>query len=184
MVDAARLADELRVEQEFAQSQEKAKKAMEVQMKELQARLEVAEGEAMKGAKRTIAKLEEKLRGIEQELDVEQRRHGEAQKNVRKCDRRVKELSFQSEEDRKNHEKMQDLVEKLQQKIRTYKRQIEEAEEIAALNLAKFNKAQQELDDVSERAEQAEAMLVRARPPMAQMMQPQRGHRAPSNMNF
>lgn len=44
MVDAARLADELRVEQEFAQSQEKAKKAIEAQMKELQARLEVAEG--------------------------------------------------------------------------------------------------------------------------------------------
>lgn len=81
----------------------------------------------MKGAKRQIAKLEEKLRAVEQELDIEQRRHAEAQKNVRKCDRRVKELSFQAEEDRKNQEKMQDLVEKLQQKIRTYKRQIEEA---------------------------------------------------------
>lgn len=45
MVDAARLADELRMEQEFSQNQEKARKAMEIQMKELQARLEVAEGE-------------------------------------------------------------------------------------------------------------------------------------------
>jgi peptidoglycan hydrolase CwlO-like protein len=84
-------------------------------------------GEAMKGARQTIAKLEEKLRAIEHELDNEQRRHADAQKNVRKADRRVKELAFQSEEDRKNHEKMQDLCEKLQQKIRTYKRQIEEA---------------------------------------------------------
>lgn len=67
------------------------------------------------------------MRAIEQELEVEHRRYGDAVKNMRKCDRRVKELSFQSEEDRKNHEKMQDLVEKLQQKIRTYKRQIEEA---------------------------------------------------------
>jgi len=164
MVDAARLADELRVEQEFAQSQEKARKAMESQMKDLQARLEIAENEALKGSKRTIAKLEEKVRALEQEMDLEQRRHAEAQKNCRKSDRRVKELAFQAEEDRKNHEKMQDLVEKLQGKIRTYKRQIEEAEEIAALNLAKFNKSQQELDDVNERVEQAESQLVRVRP--------------------
>ena len=95
MVDAARLADELRVEQEFAQSQEKARKAMESQMKDLQARLEIAENEALKGSKRTIAKLEEKVRALEQEMDLEQRRHAEAQKNCRKSDRRVKELAFQ-----------------------------------------------------------------------------------------
>lgn len=77
--------------------------------------------------RKQIAKLEERVRLLETELDSEQRRHGDAQKNMRRAERRVKELSFQSEEDRKNHEKMQDLVEKLQQKIKTYKRQIEEA---------------------------------------------------------
>lgn len=127
MVDAARLADELRVEQEFVQSQDKARKAMDSQIKELQQRLEIAENEALKGSKKAIAKLEDRIRGIENELDLEQRRHADAQKNMRKADRRVKELAFQADEDRKNHEKMQDLVEKLQQKIRTYKRQIEEA---------------------------------------------------------
>merc|ERR1712055_726271 len=40
MVDAARLADELRAEQEHAQHQEKLRKGLEVQVKELQARLE------------------------------------------------------------------------------------------------------------------------------------------------
>lgn len=45
MMDAARLADELRVEQEFAQTQEKAKKALDNQIKELHARIEVVEGE-------------------------------------------------------------------------------------------------------------------------------------------
>lgn len=64
---------------------------------------------------------------MEQELDVEQRRHSEAQKNLRKGERRIKELTFTAEEDRKNHERMQDLVDKLQQKIRSYQRQIEEA---------------------------------------------------------
>ncbi|GFU70172.1 myosin heavy chain, muscle [Trichonephila clavipes] len=140
MVDAARLADELRAEQEHAQQQEKMRKAMEGQIKELQVRLDEAEAAALKGGKKIIQKLEQKVRELETELDNEQRRHSEAAKNVRKSERRVKELQFQADEDRKNHERMQDLVDKLQQKIKTYKRQIEEAEEIAALNLAKFRK--------------------------------------------
>ena len=61
------------------------------------------------------------------ELDSEQRRHAETQKNMRKADRRLKELAFQSDEDRKNQERLQDLVEKLQAKIKTYKRHVEEA---------------------------------------------------------
>ena len=69
---------------------------------------------------------------MENELDGEQRRHADAQKNLRKSERRIKELSFQAEEDRKNHERMQDLVDKLQQKIKTYKRQIEEAVRISS----------------------------------------------------
>ena len=36
MVDAARLADELRAEQEHAQAQEKMRKALELQVKDLQ----------------------------------------------------------------------------------------------------------------------------------------------------
>lgn len=39
MVDAARLADELRAEQDHAQTQEKLRKALETQIKELQVRL-------------------------------------------------------------------------------------------------------------------------------------------------
>jgi myosin heavy chain, skeletal muscle or cardiac muscle, putative len=163
MVDAARLADELRAEQEHAQQQEKMRKGMEQQIKELQVRLDEAEAAALKGGKKIIQKLEQKVRELEQELESEQRRHGEAAKNLRKADRRVKELQFQAEEDRKNHERMQDLVDKLQQKIKTYRRQIEEAEEIAALNLAKFRKVQQELEDAEERADMAENALAKLR---------------------
>lgn len=39
MVDAARLADELRAEQDHAQTQEKLRKALEIQIKELQVRI-------------------------------------------------------------------------------------------------------------------------------------------------
>ncbi|XP_034947009.1 myosin heavy chain, muscle isoform X13 [Chelonus insularis] len=163
MVDAARLADELRAEQDHAQTQEKLRKALEAQIKELQVRLDEAEANALKGGKKAIQKLEQRVRELENELDGEQRRHADAQKNLRKSERRIKELSFQADEDRKNHERMQDLVDKLQQKIKTYKRQIEEAEEIAALNLAKFRKAQQELEEAEERADLAEQAITKFR---------------------
>jgi len=163
MVDAARLADELRAEQEHAQNQEKMRKSLEVQVKELQVRLEEAETNAIKATKKTIAKLEARVKELEVLYDDEARRHADAQKNLRKCERHIKELTFQSDEDKKNHERMQDLVDTLQQKIKTYKRQIEEAEEIAALNLAKFRKAQQELEEAESRAECAEQMANKAK---------------------
>ncbi|KAK3852426.1 hypothetical protein Pcinc_040988 [Petrolisthes cinctipes] len=147
MVDAARLADELRAEQEHAQNQEKTRKQLEVSVKELQVKLEESESYITKTGKKALAKLDSRMRELETQLDDEARRHSDAQKNLRKCERRIKELTFQADEDKKNHERMQDLVDKLQQKIKTYKRQIEEAEEIAALNLAKFRKAQQELEE-------------------------------------
>jgi len=147
MIDAARLADELRAEQDHASIQDKMRKGLEVSVKELQTRLEETEANAAKTGKKAVMALESRLRELTSSLDDETRRHSDATKNLRKCERRIKELTFQSDEDKKNHDRMQDLVEKLQQKIKTYKRQIEEAEEIAALNLAKFRKAQQELEE-------------------------------------
>merc|ERR1719225_2335091 len=135
------------------------RKGLEVQVKELQLRLEEAEGNALKASKKSIVKLEGRVRELEGQLDDEARRHADAQKNLRKCERRIKELSFQSDEDKKNHERMQDLVDKLQQKIKTYKKQIEEAEEIAALNLSKSRKAQQELEEAESRTKMAGAQL-------------------------
>ncbi|XP_053645278.1 myosin heavy chain, muscle isoform X2 [Cherax quadricarinatus] len=149
MVDAARLADELRAEQEHAQNLEKIRKGLEVSYKGLQVKLEESQTTAQKTVKKSLGKLELRVRELESQLDDESRRHSDAQKNLRKCERRIKELTFQSDEDKKNHDKMQDLVDKLQQKIKTYKRQIEEAEEIAALNLAKYRKVQQELEGVT-----------------------------------
>lgn len=46
--DAARLSEELRVEQEHSQANERQRKNLELQLKDLQARLEEAEGLAMK----------------------------------------------------------------------------------------------------------------------------------------
>merc|ERR1739846_73675 len=117
MIDAARLADELRGEQENAQVLEQARKLLEAQAKDMQARLDDAEQNALKGGKKAMGKLESRIRELESEMDAESRRLGDAQKNLRK----------------------------IQSKIKGYKKQIEEAEEIAALNLAKFRQAQNNL---------------------------------------
>merc|ERR1712135_92824 len=163
MVDAARLADELRAEQDHASNQEKAKRTLETQINELENRLAEANEMAMKGGRAAMAKLESRIREMEIELGGVQSRTAESSKAYQKSERRIKELQFQQEEDKKNQDQMSDLAQKLQQKIKTYKKQIEEAEEIAALNLAKFRKAQQELEETEDRTKMAEAQLSVAR---------------------
>merc|ERR550519_708258 len=146
MVDAARLADELRTEHEHYSVVQKQYKALEVSYKELNLRYEESQANTAKSGKQALAKLEGRVKELEAALSDETNRYADCMKNFRKCERRIKELSFQGEEDKKNYDRMQDLVDKLQVKIKTYKKQIEEAEEIAALNLAKFRKVQQTLE--------------------------------------
>jgi len=159
MVDASRLADELRAEQDHCNSQLKAKRTLEAQVKELEVRLAEVVDSATRGGKNAIAKLEGRIKDLEMELGNTQMRTSETQKAYQKSERKIKELQFQNEEDQKNQEKMGELATKLQEKIRTYKKQIEEAEEIAALNLAKFRKAQQELEEAEERSRLAEDQI-------------------------
>lgn len=64
-------------------------------MKELQNQLEDAESNVLAGGKKTLAKLEAKIRELEANLDSELRKHTETQKNYRKVDRRFKELTLQ-----------------------------------------------------------------------------------------
>jgi myosin heavy chain 6/7 len=159
MIDAARLADELRSEQEHATQQDKAKRTLESQINELENRLAEANDTAARGGRSAMAKLESRIRELEIELGSVQSRTSETYKAYQKSERHIKELQFQQEEDHKNQDRMSELASKLQQKIKTYKKQIEEAEEIAALNLAKFRKAQQEMEEAEERAKMAAAHL-------------------------
>merc|ERR1711937_937245 len=140
MVDAARLADELRCEQDVAMSLEKDKKLLEAQCKDAGARADEAEVNALKGGRKAMIKMETRIRELESELDAESRRNGDISKNLRKSERTIKELTFAADE---------------------YKKQIEEAEEIAALNLAKYRKVAACLGDAEAAAdanEQAAAM--------------------------
>jgi chromosome segregation ATPase len=163
VVDAARFADELRQEQEHSNHIERLRKGLEQQVKDMQGRLDEAEQAALKGGKKVIQKLEQRVREVEQELEGEQRRHSDTDKKFRTQDRRIKELEFQIEEDKKSAERMNDLVDKLQQKLKVYKRQIDEAEEIAATNLAKYRQVQTQIEDAEERADVAENSLTKLR---------------------
>merc|ERR1719479_594434 len=118
MVDAARLADELRCEQELAMNLEKDKKLLEAQCKDAATRADEAEVSALKGGRKAMIKMETRIRELESELDAENRRHADAAKNMRRSERRIKELAFASDEDRKNHERMQALIDQLQGKIK------------------------------------------------------------------
>ena len=161
MVDAARLADELRSEQELAQALERERRLLEAQVKDMQARVDEAQTNALKGGKKAMTRMDTRIRELESDLDAENRRNADSLKNLRKSERKIKELTYSQEEDRKNHERMQGLIDQLQGKIKSYKKQIEEAEEIAALNLAKYRQVQGNLQASGERADLHEQALAK-----------------------
>merc|ERR1719516_350364 len=108
MVDAARLADELRAEQDHATSMASAKNALNNQFGDLAGRLTDAEAAAAKGGKSAMAKLEGKIRELEGELANTQARTGEASKAYQRSERKMKELQFSQQEDKKNQDRMSD----------------------------------------------------------------------------
>uniref|UniRef100_A0A0N4ZL86 Myosin head n=1 Tax=Parastrongyloides trichosuri TaxID=131310 RepID=A0A0N4ZL86_PARTI len=163
VADAAKLAEELRQEQEHSSHVERMRKGLELQIKEMQVRLDEAEQAALRGGRKIIAQLESRIRALEQELDLECKRHQDTNKVLAKADRRIKELDFQVEEDRKTSDRLTDMVDKLQLKLKTYKRQAEDAEELAATNLTKYKQLQASVDMAEERAEVAENCLSKLR---------------------
>uniref|UniRef100_A0A8C1RKE4 Uncharacterized protein n=1 Tax=Cyprinus carpio TaxID=7962 RepID=A0A8C1RKE4_CYPCA len=163
ITDAAMMAEELKKEQDTSAHLERMKKNMEQTIKDLQHRLDEAEQIAMKGGKKQVQKLEARVRELENEVEIEQRKASESVKGIRKYERRIKELTYQTEEDRKNLARLQDLVDKLQLKVKSYKRAAEEAEEQANTNLGKFRKLQHEFDEAEERADIAESQVNKLR---------------------
>ena len=83
MVDAARLAEELRHQQEIAQAYERDRKLLECQLKDGQNHLDEAENIAMKVGRKAMTKMDTRIRELESELEAENRRYGDAQRNDR-----------------------------------------------------------------------------------------------------
>merc|ERR1711994_546046 len=70
MIDAARLADELRAEQEAAMMLEREKKLLEAQVKDAQTRVDEAEQNALKGGKKALAKIKSYKKQIEEAEEI------------------------------------------------------------------------------------------------------------------
>merc|ERR1719454_2351191 len=96
------MAEELKKEQDQSSHLERMKKNMEATVKDLQMRLDESEQVAMKGGKKQIQKLDQRVRELENELDSEQRRTADATKNQKKLERKLKEVVYAGEEDKKN----------------------------------------------------------------------------------
>merc|ERR1711989_200221 len=110
MMDAARLADELRAEQDHTNTQSKAKRALEIQLSELEHKFAEVNENAIRGGRAAMAKLESRIRELEVELGNVQAHTGENSKGYQKSERRSKELAFQIEEDKKNQDRMSELA--------------------------------------------------------------------------
>merc|ERR1711971_1216595 len=93
MVDAARLADELRAEQDHASAQASSKQSLNNQFGQLEARLADAENAAARGGKATMTKLESKVHELEAELAGTQARTGESAKAYQRAERKCEELA-------------------------------------------------------------------------------------------
>ena len=105
MMDASRLADELRGEQDHTTTQLAQKRSAEAALTELESKLASAEAAAMKGGKSALARLEQRVRELEAELGGTQGRTGEMMKGNQRAERKVKELQFAQDEDKKNQDR-------------------------------------------------------------------------------
>merc|ERR1719340_544510 len=147
MVDAERLANELKVEQAHAHKQAMAKRALGNKIAEVGVNLGEANDVAAAAGRNAMAKLESRISQLEIELGTIQTKTSETHKAFQKSDRHIKELQFQGVHDAKLHQRRSLEVTQLQDKIKKLKDQLDEAENIAAVNLAKYQKSKKDLED-------------------------------------
>lgn len=89
------MAEELKKEQDQAAHLERMKRNMETTIKDLQVRLDDSEQLSLKGSRKQVAKLDERVRSLENELDKEQHRAAEALRSNKKMERKMKEIVYQ-----------------------------------------------------------------------------------------
>ncbi|KHN71669.1 Myosin-1 [Toxocara canis] len=126
-LEAARLAQQLQLEQERSQFSERERKGLELCIKELQAKIDDAESALLKGAEKEMRKMEHRMKALNTEVESEKRRNQEAIKTITKQERKARELQFQIDENGKKYIQLQNLVDKLQLKLKLQKKQADEA---------------------------------------------------------
>merc|ERR1739844_375146 len=147
MVDAERLANELKAEKAHSHKITMVKRSNQNKIAEVGVTLVEANDVAAAAGRGAMAKLESRISNLEIELGTIQSKTGESHKAFQKADRHIKELQFQGVHDAKLHARRSLEVTQLQDKIKKLKDQLDEAENIAAVNLAKFQKSKKDLEE-------------------------------------
>lgn len=156
----SRLSEELRQEQENYKNAEALRKQLEIEIREITVRLEEAEAFAQREGKRMVAKLNARLRDLEAELDMEQRKSREFSVANRKLDRSLNELRVSSEDDRRMCNELSEQCNTLTIRVKTLRRQLEEAEEVVTITMNKYRKSQSMLEEADHRADIAEKSVT------------------------
>ncbi len=155
--------EEIRHEKDAAEDIDNARKSVETQLKELQARVDEAEEYAKRESKRMSNKLEVRCAQIEEELEMERSKEQEFMKEMRQLEMHNKKLVEQLNDDRTKLITLTDAYEKLYEKAKKYKAQIEQAEEQVAINASKSKRLQRELEDAEDRAESVTKSFLSSR---------------------
>jgi len=150
--ELARLAEELRAEQENYRHSEASRKQLEVEIRQIAVRLEQAETFALREGKKLVDKLQARLRELEAELEAEQRKGRDLAAENRKLARLLAEQKTQADEDRRIAAELNEQVNALNLRIKALKRQLEEAEEVVAITMNKYRKAVQLLEECERHA--------------------------------
>jgi len=158
-IELKRVSEMLHEESERYVKLESIKKSLEVEVKNLNIRIESVESNSLANTRRMISKLEARVHELEIALGEEGGRHQETIKILRKKERSIKELVLQVEEDHKNIQILQETLDKTYEKINVYKRQLNEQETVSCTNLSRVRRFQRELEAAEERAETAEGNL-------------------------
>lgn len=162
-IEVHRFTEDLRQEQDNYKNAEGLRKQLEVEIREITVRLEEAEAFAQKEGKRMVAKLQARLRDLEAEYELEQRRSRELAAANRKLERALAEIRVQADDDRRMVIELSDSVNTCSTRIKILKRQLEEAEEVVTITMNKYRKGQSMLEEAEHRADLAEKNFVSIR---------------------
>ncbi|XP_061701685.1 myosin-11-like [Syngnathoides biaculeatus] len=144
------LSAELTTERASSQAKEAARQQLDKQNRELKAHVQEMEGQGRSKLKSSVGALENKLREMEEQVEVENRERQAAAKNLRQKEKKLKDLSIQMEDERKQAQQYKDQAEKSSIRVKQLKHQLEEAEEEAQRMAAARRKLQRELDEAAE----------------------------------
>eukprot|EP00731_Ephydatia_muelleri_P028843 Em0020g487a len=148
------LTSEIAALQTSIQGSEATKAQLEKQIKDLRERLEEAESVGVRKMKGQLQSMEEKIRGLEEQLDTANKDRAQLTRTQRRQEKKLKEVQASIDDERRAAEQFKAEAEKAGGRMRTMKRSMDEMEEENARLNATKRRLQRELEELTEQNEQ------------------------------